>query len=120
MTVTGSATIVIVETSAAVQELVDQALRDAGDRVLITQNPLEVIDVARRVRIDLLVTDLDSQSVVEEVRASQPDLRVLYVSDRTDGQPIGPERSVPLRTPFSLDELRTAIAVRLDRSESPS
>jgi DNA-binding response OmpR family regulator len=118
VTATRGSTIVIVEESAAVQELVEQALREGGDRVLVSQNPLEVLDVARRVRIDLLITDLDSwPGLVEQVRASQPDVRVLYLSGGTDEQPPGSERSLPLRTPFSLDELRAAIAARLDRSE---
>jgi DNA-binding response OmpR family regulator len=111
-------TIVIVEESAAVQELVEQALRESGDRVLVTRNALEVLDVARRVRIDLLVIDIDSQpGLVEEIRELQPDLRVLYLADSTDEQPAGPQRSPLLLTPLSLDELRTAIVARLDGSE---
>jgi DNA-binding response OmpR family regulator len=109
---------VVVEESAAVQDLVEQVLREGGDRVLVCQNPLEVLDVARRVRIDLLVTDLDSRwGLVKQVRASQPDLQVLYLSGGADEQPAGLEGSLPLRTPFALDELRAAIAARLDRSE---
>jgi DNA-binding response OmpR family regulator len=116
---TRGSTIVIVEESAAVQELVEQALRESGDRVLVTQNALEVLDVARRVRTDLLVIDINSQpGLVEELRESQPDLRVLYVSDRTDEQQAGLEDGLPLLTPFSLGELRAAVAALLDRSES--
>jgi DNA-binding response OmpR family regulator len=112
-------TIVIVEESPAVQELVEQAVREVGVCVLVTQNALEVLDVARRVRIDLLVIDIDSaQGLVEELRESQPDLRVLYVSDRTDEQQAGLEDGLPLLTPFSLGELRAAVAALLDRSES--
>jgi CheY-like chemotaxis protein len=112
-------TIVIVEESPAVQELVEQAVREVGDCVLVTQNALEVLEVARRVRIDLLVIDIDSaQGLVEELRESQPDLRVLYVSDRTDEQQAGLEDGLPLLTPFSLGELRAAVAALLDRSES--
>jgi DNA-binding response OmpR family regulator len=112
-------TIVIVEESPAVQELVEQAVREVGDCVLVTQNALEVLDVARRVRIDVLVIDVDSApGLVEEVRESQPDLRVLYVSDRADAQQPGTRDGSPLRTPFSLGELRMAVAALLDRSES--
>jgi len=110
---------VIVEESAAVQELVEQALRESGDRVLVTQNALEVLDVAHRVRIDLLVIDIDAEpGLVEEVRESQPDLRVLYLSDHTDEQQPGLERSPALLIPFSLGELQAEIAALLDRSES--
>jgi len=58
---TRGSTIVIVEESAAVQELVEQALRETGDCVIVSQNPLEVLDVAQRVRIDLLVIDIDAK-----------------------------------------------------------
>jgi DNA-binding response OmpR family regulator len=111
-------TIVIVEESAAVQELVEQALRESGDRVLVTQNALEVLDVARRVRIDLLVIHIDSESgLADEIRKSQPDLQVLYLSNSTDQQPAGLQHGSLLLTPFSLGELRAAIAAQLDGSE---
>ena len=111
-------TVVIVEESAAVQELVEQALRGTGDCVLVTQNALEVLDVARRVRIDLVVIDLDSEpGLVAEIRESQPHVRVLYLSDRTDGQPADPEHGASLLTPFSLGELRETVSALLDRSE---
>jgi DNA-binding response OmpR family regulator len=114
----GGATIVIVEPSAAVQELVEQALRETGDRVLVTQNPLEVLEVVRRVRVDLLVTDIDSRpGLVEQVRTTQPEVRVLYLSRPGDDEPAGPRRTLSLPTPFSLDELRAAIAAQLDRAE---
>jgi DNA-binding response OmpR family regulator len=112
-------TIVVVEESAAVQELVDQALKETGNCVLVTQNPLEVIEVARRVRIDLLVTELRAgDELVEQLRSSQSDIRILYLSDTADEPSPGPEDSPPLRMPFSLDELQAAIAARLDRAES--
>jgi DNA-binding response OmpR family regulator len=112
-------TIVIVEESPAVQELVEQAVREVGDCVLVTPNALEVLDVARRVRIDLLVIHVDSApGLVEEVRESQPELRVLYMSDRNDEQQLGAADGLPLLTPFSLGELRVAVATLLDRSES--
>ena len=108
----------IVEQSAGVQELVEQALRETGHRILVTQNALEVLDVARRVRIDLVVIDLDSEpGLVEEIRESQPHVRVLYLSDRTDGQPADPEHGASLLTPFSLGELREAVSALLARSE---
>jgi DNA-binding response OmpR family regulator len=110
----GGATIVIVEQSAAVQELIEQSLRDAGARVLVTQNPLEVLDVARRVRIDLLVTELESRrTLVEQIRPIQPDLRVLYIAGVDEEQPAGPDGDSTLRRPFSLDDLRATIAARL-------
>ncbi len=116
---TRASTIVIVEESAALQELVEQAVRADGNCVLVTGNLLEVLDVARRLRIDVLVAHLEScGELFEEVQALQPELRVLYLVDGSDDLPTGPDSVAALRTPFSLGELRAAIAELLDRSEA--
>jgi DNA-binding response OmpR family regulator len=110
---------VIVEESAALQELMEQALRPDGDCVLFTGNPLEVLDVARRVRIDVLVAHIEScGGLFEEVQALQPELHVLYLVGMSDDLPTGPDSIAVLQTPFSLGELRAAIAELLDRSEA--
>jgi DNA-binding response OmpR family regulator len=116
---TGGATIVVVEQSAGAMELIDQALRETADRVLITQSPLEALEVADRIRIDLLVTYLADRhlrpTLVDEIRSSQPDLRVLYICDHTEKLPPGLDGAGALCSPFALDELREAVAARLDR-----
>jgi DNA-binding response OmpR family regulator len=101
------ATIVVVEQSAAVQELIDQALRDSGDYVLITQNPLEVLEVARRVQIDLLVLEFSDAgpSLVDEVRSIQPGMHVLYLTEEDDDDP----------PPFALDDFRARVDETLER-----
>jgi DNA-binding response OmpR family regulator len=104
--VPGAATIVVVEQSAAIQELIDQALRDMGDYLLITQNPLEVLEIARRVRIDLLVLEFSDAgpSLVDEVRSIQPGLHVLYLTEDGDDPP-----------PFALEDFRTRVEETLER-----
>jgi DNA-binding response OmpR family regulator len=101
-------------------ELIDQALRDTAERVLITQSPLEVLDVASRIRIDLLITYLSDRhlrpTLIDEIRSTQPGLRVLYIYDRTEERPSGIDGEGALRTPFSLDELRKAVAAHLERA----
>jgi len=117
---TGGATIVVVEQSAGAMELIDQALRETVDRVLITQSPLEALEVADRIQIDLLVTYLADRhlrpTLVDEIRSSQPDLRVLYICDHTEKLPSGLHGAGALYSPFALDELREAVAARLDRN----
>lgn len=117
---TGGATIVVVEQSAGAMELIDQAFRETAHRVLITQSPLEVLDVADRIRIDLLVIYLADRdlrpTLVDEVRAGQPELHVLYICEDTEERPAGIDGDGALRTPFSLDGLRQAVAARLDRN----
>jgi DNA-binding response OmpR family regulator len=113
----GPATIVVVEEKAAVQELVEQALREAGHRVLVTNDPLEALEVGRRVRIDLLVTGVHLEqrgpTLVGRLRSIQADLRVLYLADPDDDRRELDE-SVTLCSPFSLDQLQQAVAYALD------
>ena len=80
-----SATILVLERNVAVQELIEQVLRDAGHRVLCTNDAGEALDVMRRVQVDVfvaggLVGRLDS--LVAELRAIQDGLPVMVVSGR--------------------------------------
>jgi DNA-binding NtrC family response regulator len=120
---TGGATIVVVEQSAAVQDLLDQVLREAGHRVLITQNPLEVLEIARRVRINLLVTEVfvseAEPTLAELIRSTQPNLRVLYTSADAEGLRGRDERDLTLRPPFSLTEFQEAVTASLELATEP-
>jgi hypothetical protein len=51
------AAIVVLEENAAAQDLIEQSLRESGDRVLVSNNPMEALGLARRLRIDLIVGD---------------------------------------------------------------
>lgn len=117
-------TIVVVERSAAVQELIDHALREAGHRVLVTRNPLEALVLARSVRIDVLVADVatldhERPGLVRQLRSIQPSLPVLYLGDRDWADHEDVEDASAPRTPFSLDELQEAVAATLDRGGEP-
>ncbi len=94
------ATILVLEKNAAARELIDQALRESGDRILVTDDPNEAIELARRVRIDLLVSDVT----------------LLQHHDSRNGQGfVEAEDGITLHTPFSLDELQKAVADLLGR-----
>jgi DNA-binding response OmpR family regulator len=108
-------TIVVVEQSAAAQELMEHVLREAGHRVLLTRNALEALELGRRVLIDILVADVatldeDAPGLVRQLRTIQPSLPVLYLADRgwLDGSDTS--NSSALHVPFSLDELQEAVA----------
>ena len=115
MQVQARGTIVVVEQSAAAQELMERALREAGHRVLVTRNPLEAFELGRRVLIDVLVADVasldeDGPGLVQQLRTIQPSLQVLYLADRgwLDGSDTS--NASALRAPFSLGELQEAVA----------
>jgi len=109
------ATILVLEENAAVQELVDQALREGGYRVLTTKNSLEALEVMRRVRVDVLVVGELLQDprheLVDELYSLQPALRVISTHGPDDLEHT--DVTASLATPFSLDELRAAVEAGL-------
>jgi DNA-binding response OmpR family regulator len=114
-------TIVVVEESAPVQELLEHALREAGHRVLVTRDPREAFELVRRVRIDALVCDFAiverqrAPGLIRRLREMQPSLPVLYLADRDPSGEEAVEDGSTLQTPFSLDELQVAVAAAIDR-----
>lgn len=113
-------TIVVIEESAAVQELLEHALREAGHRVLVTRDPREAFELARRVRFDLLVWDVATlqqrgDGLIRRLHELQPSLPVLYLADRHTADAEAVEDGSTLQTPFSLDELQEAVTAAIDR-----
>jgi hypothetical protein len=100
---TERATIVVVQQSSAVLELIEQALRDGGAIVFATRDPFEALDVVRRVKVDLLILEDPARDVerglARDFCAIQPALRVLFA---------GPE-------PLSLSRLPETVAAELTR-----
>lgn len=90
------ATVVVVDSQAAFLDLVEQALAEAGHRVLVTTEPHEVLEIALRVRIDVLVADRTTlegsdPTLVRKLELAQTGLPILYLSS--------------LRMPFALETL---------------
>jgi len=113
-------TIVVVEESASVQELLEHALRESGHRVLVTRDPREAFELARRIRIDALVCDLAiieqrGPGLIRRLHEMQPSLPVLYLADRGPAGEEALEDGSTLQTPFSLDEFQEAVAAAIDR-----
>jgi DNA-binding response OmpR family regulator len=113
-----SATIVVLEENGAVEDLIDQALRECGHRVLTTQNALEALEVVRRVKVDVLVVGVllgeRGHTLAGEFRSIQYDLRIVSISSPGD-ELQGIEPGALLSSPFSLDDLLEAVEVGLDR-----
>jgi DNA-binding NtrC family response regulator len=112
-------TIVVVEESASVQELLEHALRETGHRVFVTRDPREAFELVRRVRIDALVWDIAmveqrGPGLIRRLREMQPSLPVLYLADRAAAGEEAVEDGFTLQTPFSLDELQEAVAAAID------
>jgi len=87
----GSETVLVVEDQDAVRQLVSVILEGHGYRVLQASSGPDAIRLAERYpdTIHLLLTDvvlpiMNGRVVAEELRASRPGIRVLYVSGYTE------------------------------------
>jgi DNA-binding NtrC family response regulator len=113
-----AATILVLEESASIQELIDQALRDDGHRVLSTKNALEALEVVRRVRIDIVVASevfgSERQTLIDELGWIQPGLQVVTICGPDDDLPTT-DGGARLSSPLSLDDLCEAVSLELDR-----
>jgi CheY-like chemotaxis protein len=112
------ATIVVLGNSSAALELIEQTLRESGDRVLATNNPIEAFELARRVRVDLLIGDVallegQEQPLLRQFQSVQRDLKILYLGTQDDPRAGAADGETTLRVPFSLDELREVVAATL-------
>ena len=109
------ATIVVLEENAAAQELIEQALRKTGNIVLVSNNPAEILQLASRVQIDLIVGDaglLDGSDplVVDHLQSVVP---ILYTHVQGSWRRAQLSDSPMLASPFSLEELREAVCAAL-------
>ncbi|GII21007.1 hybrid sensor histidine kinase/response regulator [Planosporangium mesophilum] len=83
----GGETVLVVEDEPAIREVARRILRRGGYEVLMTESPLDALDVARAHdgRIHLLMTDVVmpkmlGKDVAERVRALRPDVKVIFMS----------------------------------------
>jgi len=107
----GSATVLLVEDEAAVRAVISGYLRDGGFRVLEAANGIEALEVARRERPDLVVTDLTMPRMGGAELASRidqlfDDLPVVFVTGYIqDGLAPSARPWSMLQKPFSRAEL---------------
>jgi CheY-like chemotaxis protein len=112
------ATIVVVERTPAAQELIEQALRAQGHRVLVTADPWEALRLAERVRIDVVVGEAElcheERLLAEGLHTIQPDAAILKIAEPGGVHHSELSSGKALGTPFSLNELIDAVAKTLD------
>ncbi|MGM0597616.1 MAG: ATP-binding protein [Myxococcota bacterium] len=86
-----AATILVVEDETAILNLVEKVLSRRGYNVLVTNSPLEAIDLIKNYdsEINLLITDiimpeLDGFELSQKITDLQPGIKVIYMSGYTD------------------------------------
>ena len=114
---TGNATLLLVEDEEAIRAIAARALSAKGYRVLSAASGMEAAEIFAEEgdSIDLLLTDvimpeLDGPSLVRQVRAVRPDLKVIFMSGYADGASVDDLGGAPfLPKPFTLKLLAEAV-----------
>ncbi len=126
----GTEVLLMVEDEAAVRELSALVLRECGYEVLEAGNGQEGLQVAsahHQSRISLVISDIimpqmGGQEMVEQLRKSYPDMKVLFTSGYTDDALVshgGLDRNVAfLEKPFSPKQLAKKVRQVLDESQA--
>jgi PAS domain S-box-containing protein len=121
----GTETILLVENEEALRRLTGEVLRGCGYSVLAASRPSEAFALSARHpgAIDLLLTDvvmpeLSGPELAQQLLASRPRVRVLYMSGYTNGlvspQGVLTEQTTFLGKPFTPAELAQAVRGLLD------
>jgi PAS domain S-box-containing protein len=106
-------TVLLVEDEPAIREVAARLLRERGYHVLVAANGDEALQLARshsKDKIHLLITDvvmprLSGKMVADQLKALQPDMKVLFISGYADDTVIQPGKGDTspafLQKPFS-------------------
>jgi CheY-like chemotaxis protein len=115
-------TVLVVDDEPAIRQIARRILEDGGYQITEAEGGLEAIALlAQGLPLDLLMADLDmpglgGDEMVRRIRATRPDLKVLYVTghiDRLmDARPLW-EGEAFLEKPFNPVGLREAISLLL-------
>jgi DNA-binding NtrC family response regulator len=110
-----SATILVFADNTAVLDLIEQTLSAAGHRVLTTGDAAEALEVARSIRIDLLISDVvfGAAALARQLQEIQAGIRVLYIFDADHPEPVETGSSGFLRKPLSLADLGPTVTAVL-------
>lgn len=119
----GGERLLVVEDDGMVRAIINTALLDRGYDVRIAADPLSALELVRKLRFDLVLTDvvmpeLNGRELVERLLSIQPHLRVVYMSgypgDAVVKRGIELKGAAFLQKPFSLADLSRRIRESLD------
>ncbi len=111
-------TVLVVEDEDVVRGLVRTVLEGVGFKVLVARDGEEAFALAAEHHVDVLLSDLtlpklSGQEVVERLRASYPDLKVVYMSGYAESgifsDGVLPPGTSFLEKPFTFSELTEAV-----------
>ena len=115
---TAGRTVLVVEDEDVVRGLVRTVLEGVGFKVLVARNGEEAFALAAKHHVDVLLSDLalpqlSGQEVVERLRASYPELKVVYMSGYSESgifsDGVLPPGTAFLAKPFTFSELTDVV-----------
>ncbi|MGH7455681.1 MAG: response regulator, partial [bacterium] len=124
----GMETVLLVEDEPAIREVASRLLRERGYHVIVAANGDEALQLAKahaKDKIHILIIDvvmprLSGKMVADQLKALQPDMKVLFISGYADDTIIQPGRKGDaslafLQKPFSPALLAHKIREMLDK-----
>ena len=119
-------TIVLIDDEGTLRQMVGEALREKGYRVLEAANGVEGLSLVQGgVKADLLITDiglpggLDGRQVADAAWSLEPYLKVLFITgyadQKVDAESLSTAASQVLTKPFTLDHLTSTVRSMLAR-----
>jgi PAS domain S-box-containing protein len=120
----GCKTVLVVEDEDVVRGLVQQVLQGVGFEVLVARDGGEAFALAAKHQVDVLLSDLmmpnvGGQEVAERLRASHPELKVVFMSGYAEGGLFSDgaltSGTAFLEKPFTFSELTESVQGLLAR-----
>jgi CheY-like chemotaxis protein len=122
----GTETVLLVEDAPMIRRLAREIMTRAGYTVCEAADAEQAVDVAaHQSRIDVLLTDVvmprrSGADLLEQLRATRPDLRVLFMSGYTDNtivrEGLLADSSRFVQKPFTPEELLRKLRAAIDRT----
>jgi len=122
-------TILVLEDEDGVRDLARRVLEQQGHYVLEARDGPEALDVLQRsaddldlVLCDVIVPDIGTNDLEQDLRESRPDLPILYMSgysrDEMVGRGLVPPEGAFLQKPFTAEELGQLVCQQLEAARS--
>ena len=116
---TAAAEILVVDDDDSVRRLTERILTRGGYGVTTARSGTEAAELCGASDFDLLLTDIvmpdiDGESLAERLRAGQRRMLVLFMSGYTDGLDLAYQDGATLGKPFTSERLLRAVGEVLD------
>ena len=120
----GSERLLIAEDDPAVRTVIERILKRAGYALVVVTNGQEAVQAAKHDRFDLVVLDvimpgMSCQETLNQLRAQQPDLRVLlssgYTADTNVAELVRAAQCELLAKPYDPDRLLRTVRAALEK-----